>query len=137
MLLVVEASQNGVDLPAWISAVAACIAAVAAFSALIIARGDLRKTKKELRAQLTYQVNKDVLDLISRSGGKSPKELLLFYFSIFNLIDAGLLPKGTEELVLNDIGSAKGAGLLDSIWKDASSKAQYPKDFQKFIDGVS
>lgn len=121
----------------WISAIGTIFASGAAIFAICVARTDLRATKKQLQAQTTYQIHKDILDFVNARNGKStPEEKLLFYYSMFNLIEANLLHPGLKTMVQQDLKAANAQSEFKTFWLDKNIREKYPMDFQKFIAGT-
>lgn len=131
-LIVISASAP--DIAGWITAIGTIFASGAAVFAICVARTDLRATKQQLQAQTTYQIHKDILDFFnSRNGAATPPEKLLFYYSMFSLIEAKLLHPGLETMVLQDLKVAKAQPEFTTFWADKQNREGYPMDFQNFV----
>lgn len=130
----IQITSSSSDVTAWISSFASLFAAVAAGYAIYLARHDLKEARRQSNAQMTYQIQRDLLDLMSsRNVASSPQEKTLFYFSMFSLIEADTLSPGLESMVRRDIQTALDEDAFREFWSNERNVQDYPMEFQNFI----
>lgn len=131
---VVHVVASGPSVTDWVSAIGAVLAAGAAAFAIWVARVDIKKANHQATARLTYDIHKDVLSYIKTLPGSSPPQAkLLFYYSMFNLIEADLLHEGLKTMVEQDLACLKQDAVFQAFWQDVKNRENYPLDFQNFI----
>lgn len=131
---VIHIASSGPSITDWITSLGSVLAAGAAAFAIWVARVDIKKVNRQAKARLTYDIHKDVLSYVNSLPASSPPQAkLLFYYSMFNLIEAGLLHEGLKTLVDQDLASLKQNPEFQKFWNDQKNRENYPMDFQDFI----